>query len=120
VRLGVDLPVLPLDIMGIGEWFSPSCSEGSDGCSFWGATLDANLRLPIPVIRPYLTGGLSYRSASPGGESEDVSGTGVNGGVGVDVKLVIRVFLDWRYEYFGDDKKELEGSVVRLGINFNL
>ena len=120
IRAGLDLPVLPLDIMGATDWFSMTCDEGQDGCSLWGATLDVNLRLPIPIVRPYLTGGLSYRSAKQGGELGDLSGTGANIGVGVDVNIVVRLFLDWRYEFFSEDEKALEGSVARLGINFKL
>ncbi len=116
-RVGLDLPVLPLDIVGVAEFFSPSCSEGNDGCSLWGASLDANLRLPIPLVRPYLTGGLSYRDANLGGDLGSVSKSGLNLGLGVDVNLGVRIFGDWRYEWLDD---EIEGSVIRLGLNFNL
>ena len=119
-RLGLDLPVLPVDILGVAEFFSPSCEPGRDGCSFWGATLDANVRLPIPLVRPYLTGGLSFRSADLSSDEGKVDGTGFAVGGGLDVALVIRIFADYRYEFFENEKRALEGSVVRLGINFNL
>jgi opacity protein-like surface antigen len=115
-RLGLNLPVLPLDIVGVAELFSPSCSEGRDGCSLWGASLDANLRLPIPLVRPYVTGGLSYRDGDRGGELGSKSESGLNLGLGVDLNLGVRLFADWRYEFLD----EFEGSVVRLGLNFNL
>jgi opacity protein-like surface antigen len=115
-RAGLDIPVLPLDIMGAVELFSPSCPEGRDGCSLWGASLDANLRLPIPLVRPYITGGLSYRDGDRGGELGSASESGLNLGLGVDVNLGIRIFADWRYEFLG----EFEEGLLRAGLNFNL
>jgi opacity protein-like surface antigen len=67
-------------------------------------------------VRPYVTGGLSYRDGDRGGELGSKSESGLNLGLGVDVDLGVRVFGDWRYEFL----EELEGSVVRLGLNFNL
>jgi opacity protein-like surface antigen len=116
-RLGWDLPVLPIDFVGVAEFFSPNCPANTTGCSFWGATLDANLRLPIPMIRPYLTGGLSYRSGKLREDAESESSSGVNIGVGLDVRIVVRIFADYRYEFLTND---LEGPVARAGLIFNL
>lgn len=115
-RAGLDLPVFPLDILGNVEFFSPSCPEAREGCSLWGASLDANLRLPIPLVRPYVTGGLSYRDGDLGGDRGSTNKSGLNLGLGVDVNLGIRIFADWRYEFLG----ELETGLVRAGLNFNL
>lgn len=116
-RVGLDIPVLPVDVVGTGEWFSPKCRPNRDGCSLWGATLDANVRLPFPLVRPYVTGGLSYRKADLGGDRGDESDSGLNLGVGVDVSLGVRAFADWRWEFL---KADLEGWIARLGLNFNL
>ena len=99
------------------EWFSPSCQEGNDGCSLWGGSLDVNARLPIPIVRPYLTGGWSFREFGLGGDGGDVSKNGLNLGGGLDVNLGIRIFADGRYEWLGEG---YDGVVVRLGLNFNL
>ncbi len=117
IRAGWDLPVLPIDVLGVVEWFSPSCQEGNDGCSLWGGSLDVNARLPIPIVRPYLTGGWSFREFGLGGDGGDVSKNGLNLGGGLDVNLGIRIFADGRYEWLGEG---YDGVVVRLGLNFNL
>jgi len=116
-RLGLDLPVLPIDVVGVAEFFSPSCTDDNNGCSLWGATLDANFRLPIPVFRPYLTGGISYRNGKASDDVESTSSSGLNLGVGIDVNIVFRIFADYRYEFLASD---FEGSVVRAGLIFNL
>jgi hypothetical protein len=115
-QVGLDLPVLPVDIEGNVEWFSPSCDEGRDDCSLRGATLDANIRLPLPLVRPYLTGGLSYRDGNLGGDLGSKNETGVNAGVGIDVNIGIRIYGDYRYEFLDD----FEGAVLRAGLIFNL
>ena len=121
LHLGLDFPLLPVDVVGSAEWFSPSCRADREGCSLWGATLDANLRLPIPLVRPYLTGGLSYRKFGLGGELGSQDKSGINLGVGVDVNLGIRAFADWRWEFLGESEaQEFGGWVGRIGLNFNL
>jgi hypothetical protein len=118
-RLGYDLPVLPIDIVGVGEVFFPDC--GANDCSLWGASAEANLRLPIPIVRPYLTGGLGYRSLSrprsDGNGTEDLSATGVSLGLGVDFNLAaVRLFVDGRYEWYDEDV--VSQPIFRAGILF--
>jgi hypothetical protein len=118
-RVGWDLPVLPIDIVGVGEYFFPDC--GAEDCSFWGGSVEANVRLPIPIVRPYVLGGLAYRKISGLETSTDTvdsfDGTGVSAGIGLDFDLLaVRAFLDGRYEWLGED--QLEQFVVRVGVVF--
>ena len=61
---GVSLPMLPFDVFVDGMLFFPSCAE----CDFKGWSLGVRFRiLPLPVVRPYLTGRGARRAfaASP-------------------------------------------------------
>jgi len=106
--LGFDFPLFPVDVFGSGEWFNPDC----DGCSLNGWALGANLRLPLPLIRPYLTGGWVWRDAKGDVGAADPFALGgydgAFGGIGVDVALAgIRLFVEGRYEYLKDDLKQV-------------
>ncbi len=110
--LGYDLPILPVDIFGEGTWFFPDC----DGCDLKGWSLGVNVRLPLPLIRPYLTGGMTWRDLEdPDAVSIDtVSESGGFAGAGVDLAIAsFRLFLEGRYELLDGD---LEQAVVRLGV----
>ena len=118
-RVGYDLPVLPIDIVGVGEMFFPDC--GADDCGLWGVSAEGNVRLPIPIVRPYITGGIGYRSLSRpdsnSGGTEDVSATGVSLGLGVDFNLAaVRLFVDGRYEWYDEDV--VSQPIFRAGILF--
>lgn len=116
LRLGIDLPALPFDLLGSGEFYFPDCPSGQGGCGFKGLALDANFRMVFPVIRPYVAAGLAYRSYSPGGDGADDNGTGPALGVGADVSLAgVRVFGETRYEFVGAPENEF---VWRLGLLF--
>jgi hypothetical protein len=118
LRLGIALPALPFDLMASGEYFFPDCPAGQGGCGLRGFTLDANFRMAFPVVRPYITAGLAYRSYSPGGGGSDDSATGPAVGVGVDLSLGgIRAFGETRYEFVSAPENEF---VWRLGLLFGL
>ena len=116
-RIGWDLPVLPIDIVGVGEYFFPDC--GAEDCSFWGGSADVNVRLPIPIVRPYLVGALVYRKVTGLQTSTDTvdsfDATGVGAGIGLDFNLMaVRAFLDGRYEWLGED--QVEQFIVRAVV----
>ena len=110
--LGYDLPILPVDIFGEGTWFFPDC----DGCDLKGLSLGVNVRLPLLLVRPYLTGGMTWRDLKdPDAVSIDtVSESGGFAGAGVDLAVAsLRLFLEGRYELLDGD---LEQAVVRMGV----
>ncbi len=112
--LGVDFPILPLDAFVAGTWFFPDC----DGCDLKGWSLGANLRLPIPMVRPYLTGGMTWRDVGLGDETinplAENDDSGVFAGAGVDLAIAsFRLFLEGRYEFLDGD---LGQAVVRMGV----
>ena len=59
-HLRVGLPVIPIDARAAVEYFRPECIE-SDDCTLWGWSIDARLRIPAPLVTPYVTGGIVRR-----------------------------------------------------------
>lgn len=118
LRAGLDIGLLPFAVFASAEKFFPDCPSGSSGCSLAGFTLDANFRMTIPVVRPYVTGGLVWRDFSVGGEDGfDDSASGVALGVGADVRLgQVGVFGEGRYEFLKAPERQY---VFRLGVLFN-
>ena len=118
VRAGVDLPVLPFDLVGSAEYFFPDCPNDRSDCGLHGLTLDANLRMVIPLVRPYAVAGLAHRRISPGGDLPDEESTGLALGAGVDVALGgVRIFGEGRYEFLNAPEKQF---FYRLGVLFGL
>ena len=110
VEAGLSIPVLPLDVFGSGEWFSPSCS----GCDLNGWSLGVKFRvLPVPIASPYVTGGRTWRSRD-GGAQQAVDDEGVFAGVGADVSLPgFRLFGEVRYDFLSGDLRQ---AVLRAGF----
>jgi len=118
VRAGVTLPVLPFDLIGSAEYFFPDCGNDQSDCGLHGLTLDANVRMVLPVLRPYGLAGLAYRKVSPGGDAPDEESTGLALGAGVDLALGgLRLFGEGRYEFLDAPEKQF---LLRLGIMFGL
>ena len=82
VEGGLNIPVLPLDIFGSAEWFSPNCARRD----LRGWSLGFNYRvLPVPMVSPYVTGGRTWRRSDNG--EPPGNGEGMFGGIGIDVSL---------------------------------
>lgn len=113
-RLGIEVPVLPFDLFATAEYFRPDCLEGFDGCGFRGGSIEANFRMVVPLVRPYLTGGIAYREFNPGGNADSVTDTGITVGAGVDIGLGrARLFGEGRYEFLKAPERQV---VVRIGL----
>ncbi len=95
------LPLVPVGFRAelaydhLGNKPSGTASEALNVVS---GVLNATVSLPFPVVHPYAIGGVGYYhrngALSGGGESH----MGVNGGVGIELKLpVLRAFAEARY-----------------------
>jgi len=112
-QLGLDLPVLPVDVFGSGTWFFPDC----DDCKLKGWSLGVALRpFPFPLARPYVVGGLASRDLEDPIADVELDSSGAFAGVGLDLALVgFRLFAEGRYEFLDG---ELGQAVVRAGVLF--
>lgn len=98
--MGVAIPVLPLDTMASWARFSPECRSDEPDCELTGLTLDANFRIPVPLIHPYVSAGIAYRRLSPVQPGEEAGALGPGLGAGVDVALArLHLFGEARYEW---------------------
>lgn len=110
----LSFPVFPIDIFVAGDYFFPDCGTAKD-CSFSGGSADLHLKLPIPVLTPYATGGLVYRRTDDGLGGGAVAKTGYGGGVGVHLgALVLGAYAEVRYEVVDPDDQ----VVFRIGLRF--
>ena len=109
-RLKVGIPLFPVSAALNGEYFFPDCGDAD--CSLYGATLDLNYALPLPLLQPWVGVGWSVRKV----EVDDASSTerGFNVGVGAELRLTaFRPFVDIRYELADAPEKQY---LLRLGI----
>ena len=101
VEAGVSLPMIPLEVFGAGTLFSPACS----GCDLSGWSLGVKLRIfPIPVLRPFVTFGRTWRDLEDPGNSLIVDDQGLFTGAGVEIHLPgFGLFGEGRYEFMTED-----------------
>lgn len=90
-RLVVSPPVFPIALVGSAQYYFTDCPSGVD-CSLWTAEGIVQLGLPLPIVRPYVLGGLQYR------KDEGGSSNGAVLGVGVQLNFVVSVFLEGMLE----------------------
>src|SRR5690606_613266 len=112
-RLGFTLPLFPLDILATAETFFPD----QDDASLRGASLDVALDLlPLPVLTPYATGGLTFRQVDLGFGEGSESRSGLNLGAGLKLALAgFGVFGEARYEFVNAPERQ---GIVRVGVMF--
>ena len=112
-RVGLGLPLLPVEGFASGEYFFPACAAVG-GCALSGVSLDMNVRLPMVLLSPYATGGWVLRRLDPGGGGDTLIESGLHLGLGVGAGVPgARVFGEARYEFIKVPSRQL---VLRLGI----
>ncbi len=110
----LSFPLFPIDLFVAGDYFFPDCGS-ADECSFLGGSADLHLSLPVPVLTPYVTGGLVYRRTDLGQGAGATAETGLGGGVGAHLgTLVVGAYAEVRYEVVDPDDQ----VVFRIGIRF--
>lgn len=94
---GVSLPLLPLDVFAAGTLFRPACS----GCELKGWSLGVRFTvLPLPVLRPYLTFGRTWRDLEDPSVGLMTDDEGLFAGAGLEVRLPgAGIFAEGRYEF---------------------
>jgi len=109
-RAMIDPPLLPVGGFVSGTYFFP---EGD--ADYWTGTAAAQLRLPLPVVKPYALAGWQIR----GGEGETQNGPMV--GVGVQLDFMMSLFLEGTFEFheevtgfpdFDNDPIVIKGGIL--------
>lgn len=120
----------------VANYIGTAASQFSvDGGSitYWSITANAKLPvLPLPLISPYITGGIGLgiidvgdaTILQNGAQVKNIPGfssetkTAFNLGAGVDLKIGITLFLEVRYTWVLTDPKTSTLVPVSLGITF--
>ena len=139
-RLSGDYIHYSIDESKFRDSFRPLFGSGADQMSLTGgglgiATLAVNGKmplLPLPVITPYITGGIglawvnrdevtSSIAGFPGNKfpSSSQSGkTSVDVGAGVDIKIGIALFVEVKYAWIFTDVSNSTYVPVTIGVTF--
>ena len=87
-RAMIDPPLLPVALVGSYTKYFPDDGE------LWTGTLAAQLRLPLPVLKPYVTAGYQLRPEDLGGNSQN----GFMVGAGLQLGFTVSLFLEGGFE----------------------
>jgi hypothetical protein len=90
-RVMLDPPLLPVALVGSGTYYF---AEGDT--NYWTGTLAGQLRLPLPVVKPYATLGWQIRNRY------DETENGLMAGIGMQLDLAVSLFLEGAIEVGSD------------------
>lgn len=93
-RAGVEAPTAPIGAYVSATYFMPDCDE----CSYWTGSLFGKVGLPLPIVAPYLQGGIQRRASAVGDLEAAESGFFIGLGVGFG-----SLFLEGSMEFNEDD-----------------
>jgi hypothetical protein len=92
-RVMLDPPLFPVGVIGSATYYFPDIDE----LTYWTATAAAQLRLPLPMVKPYILAGWQIRRTSDGIESGNEYGPVV--GAGIQLDLGLSLFLEGTFEF---------------------
>jgi len=96
----------------------PTVFRTSKNVSSWEFPILGKVRLPFPLVKPYVDAGPSFRAI--GSDLSFVSGKGITAGFGVELKLSkLRIAPEVRYTRWGSDTKPSVGTLVSVASNTN-
>jgi hypothetical protein len=91
-------------VLPLSGYYGSFATGGSSNLNAWEFPLLAKYRLSLPVIKPYLEAGPSFRVVS-GYPSQQMSSKGISAGVGVELSVKHFIFSpELRYTHWGADK----------------
>ena len=114
---GVSLPIAPLEVFASGTLFYPDCS----GCDLRGWSLGLKFTvLPIPVLKPYVTFGRTWRDLEDPSVGPVTNDDGLFAGAGLEIGLPgLGLFAEGRYEFLTETVEpspDLRQWMLRAGL----
>lgn len=113
--VGLQLPLIPLGARLDILWQDlPSQQTGS--YTQLGALLNGTLRLPLPMVKPYLVAGVGQMRHDEPGDVPTVTDFAWAAGAGVDLRLLIfGAFVEARYLDWGNGNRAVP---LTVGVTF--
>ena len=116
---GVESGLLPVGVRLDGSFAHLPIKFGAGHDNLWSATANLTLKIPAPLVTPYLIGGAGYyyRDVSPAlGSSTSKFGLNIGTGVTVHIPLLFAVFGEFRYHYVINAKQNIQYIPITIGI----
>ncbi len=111
--LGVEADALyrPLSFATTSQLGSNPVSQIFSRFSTWEFPIFAKYRFRLPIVKPYIDAGPSFRTTTS--DTQYLSNRGVAMGAGLDIKaLVIHISPEIRYTRWGSDAKSIANTGV--------
>ena len=116
-HLDIDIPVVSFRLSGDYQLFLPEKNSGADNVKLFSGTANAKLPvLPLPVVKPYVTGGVGFASLTVGDESK--TKPSLNVGAGVDFSFILTAFAEVRYNWILTEGKTTGYIPLTVGLTF--
>lgn len=113
-RIGINLPIIGLGVLGTGDIFFPDCDPD---CDFWDVSGNLTYTFPLVALDPYIGAGVALQSFElEGFDSEEEVGGNLFAGVKVGALLPVQLFGELKYQIFGEPFDDQ--FVVSVGILF--
>jgi hypothetical protein len=92
---------------------SGSTTISSEDYSSWEFPILAKFHLPLPIVKPFIAVGPSFRTASS--NLGDISNAGIAGGVGADIKIIVlRLSPQFLYTHWGSSTQPTSALNIPL------
>jgi hypothetical protein len=92
---------------------SGSTTISSEDYSSWEFPILAKFHLPLPIVKPFIAVGPSFRTASS--SLGDISKAGIAGGVGADIKIVVlQLSPQFLYTHWGNSTQPTSALNIPL------
>lgn len=96
----------------------PTIVRTSKNVSSWEFPILGKVRLPVPLLKPYVDAGPSFRTV--GSDLDFLSNSGITVGLGVELKISrLRIAPEVRYTHWGSDSEPNVSTLISVASNTN-
>jgi hypothetical protein len=113
-RAALQPPIFPLGVVAQGVYYFPDL----DGASLMTYSLAAQLRIPLPLISPYVIGGWQWSRAEVTGTTTTENGIMAGVGVQLTFGLFVEATMELNEEVTGLPDFDNDPIVIKAGFIF--
>jgi hypothetical protein len=116
-HLDIEIPVVRFRVSGDYQLFLPEKNTGAENTKLFSGTANVQLPiLPLPVVKPYVTGGVGIATLTAGDNSD--TNPSINVGAGVNFSFILTAFAEVRYNWILTEGKATGYIPLTVGITF--